>query len=104
MLVTESVNYGNITVKTPVSYEVSNILYCGGITGQYGCLKNCVNFGYISGTVDGEYNATPVCCVGGISGYRYGTYSDLNLNCINFGKCFVCVEIEGIMFWYLIRK
>jgi len=72
-------NYGNIQASG------KDFVFCGGITGQHGSIKNCENHGSIIGKNTWASNYTSFggnCNVGGISG---ATFISIE-NSINYGN------------------
>lgn len=73
-------------------------MYCGGISGEYGAIENCVNYGAISGELISyrAWSSFGNCNVGGIVG---ATDSNTNNNCVNFGNVSAsmsCPDSSGI--------
>lgn len=78
-VVSECVNRGNIVATA------GNYAYVGGISGEYGKIENCVNFGNVDGktTAYNSYSSfAGNCNVGGIVG---ATSSDFTRYCVNYG-------------------
>ena len=72
------VNYADVTAS---GYS---FVYCGGISGEYGAISTCTNYGNITGTVIDSATGSSFagnCNVGGVVG---STASSLSM-CINYG-------------------
>lgn len=89
--ISECINYGNITAYS------NGFVYVGGITGEYGLISDCVNFGEVEGKVvepsSGYSSFAGVCNVGGIVG---ATSSDYVKNNVNYGCVSAYLDCTGI--------
>ncbi|MBQ3182541.1 MAG: leucine-rich repeat protein [Clostridia bacterium] len=78
-VINKNTNYGDIDVNA------GHFAYVGGISGEYGKISDCVNFGNINGKVlkAGSHSSfAGVCNVGGIVG---ATSSDYVKKSVNYG-------------------
>ncbi len=78
-LVYDNINYGKVTATA------GNFLYCGGISGEYGDIRHCVNYGEIHGVTTNYTSYSSFagnCNVGGIVG---ATSSNNTIHSANLG-------------------
>lgn len=84
-------NYGNIEASA------DGFAYIGGISGEYGLVSNCVNFGNVFGEIispsAGHSSFAGTCNVGGIVGATSSSYIK---NSINYGDISAYLDCKDI--------
>lgn len=87
--ISKCINYGDITASA------DTFLYCGGISGEYGAIEYCANYGNISGKIIAYHGWSSFAHNSNVGGIVGATSSDTNENCINFGNVSSKVEADG---------
>lgn len=95
---------GTKAVNSKISYCTNNgdinaisgnFAYCGGISGEYGYIEHCFNYGSITGNVMNQSSYSSFAGISNVGGIVGATSSDNISYCINYGNISSCAKTNN---------